>query len=63
MLLLFFILLQAYFPWETKMKNKPEILKDKSLKSVFIFLKEYDICPSAVTKSTAYLLFNEVVDT
>jgi len=45
------------------MKNKPEILKDKSLKSVFIFLKEYDICPSSVTKSTAYLLFNEVVDT
>jgi hypothetical protein len=45
------------------MKNNPEILKDKSLKSIFIFLKEYDICPSVVTKSTAYLLFNEIMDT
>ena len=27
------------------------------------FLKDYEICPNIVTKSMAYLLFSDIVDT
>ena len=27
------------------------------------FLKEYDICPNIMTKSTAYLLFMDIIET
>ena len=54
--------MQAYFPFEGKIKQQCEKMKSKSEKALFTFLKDYDICPALLTKSSAFLLFNEVLE-
>ncbi|KRX07195.1 hypothetical protein PPERSA_00352 [Pseudocohnilembus persalinus] len=53
---------EAYFPWENKTKQNQKEITQQSEKALFLFLKEYDICPALVTKSTAYLLFNDLLE-
>ena len=33
-----------------------------SLKALYVFLAEYNICPTHFNKSTAFLLFNYLID-
>lgn len=35
----------------------------QSEQALFVFLKEYDICPRTLTKSTAFLLYHDILDT
>jgi len=34
----------------------------RSLKALFVFLAEYNICPTHFNKSTGFLLFNYLID-
>jgi len=34
----------------------------RSLKALYVFLAEYNICPTHFNKSTAFLLFNYLID-
>jgi hypothetical protein len=48
---------KVYFPWEISLSENENFLKDKSMKAYFVFLKEYDMCPSLISKSTAFQIF------
>jgi hypothetical protein len=48
---------KVYFPWEISLSENENFLKDKSMKAYFVILKEYDLCPSLISKSTAFQIF------
>lgn len=58
---------QTCFPLEYEVKNEnPELqsyIKHKTETCLGTFLKDFDVCPSLLTKSTAYSLFVEVLET
>ena len=39
------------------------IVKQRSENALFLFLKDFDICPALITKSTSYLVWTEILDT
>ena len=45
-----------YFPHELKGSGVPDLSKE-SQKAMFIFLKDFDICPGIITKSSAFNIF------
>lgn len=51
----------AYFPWEPKSFQTAVEISKRSESSLFIFLRDFEICPSILTKSKTYLLYNEVI--
>lgn len=53
----------GYFPWEPKSFQSKEEIRRRSESSLLIFLKDFEICPNIMTKSKAFLLFNEVLST
>ncbi|KAL4468635.1 hypothetical protein ABPG74_005138 [Tetrahymena malaccensis] len=53
---------ESYFKWEPTNSLKKEDNYSKSLKALFQFLSEYNICPTYYTKSTAFLLYNFIVE-
>ncbi|EAR83293.2 hypothetical protein TTHERM_00992940 (macronuclear) [Tetrahymena thermophila SB210] len=57
------LIYQHYFPFEWKNRGNEAQVKQKSETAIFQFLKEYDICPNLITKSSAFLLFREILDT
>lgn len=56
---------QACFPLEYQIKDganaTQQSFKQKADSHLFTFLKDFDICPSLLTKSTAYALYLEVL--
>jgi hypothetical protein len=57
----------TYFPpphRQFKLKDSQDGLRQRSCTEtqLFIFLKDFDICPTFITKSSAYLLFSHVHD-
>lgn len=54
---------QVYFPWESQTSQQESVVKQRSENALFIFLREFDICPALITKSTAYTIWTEVLDT
>jgi len=54
---------QVYFPWEIQTSQQLNVVKQRTENALFIFLKEFDICPALITKSTAFLIWTEVLDT
>ncbi|KAL4460259.1 hypothetical protein ABPG74_000010 [Tetrahymena malaccensis] len=57
------LIYQHYFPFEWKNRGNEAQVKQKSETAIFQFLKEYDICPNLITKSSAFLLFRDILDT
>lgn len=58
----FIFLPQSYFAWEPQSSMSAAKVQAKSLKALFVFLNEYGICPTYFSKSTAFLLFNYLVE-
>ena len=54
---------QVYFPWEIQTSQEAQIVKQRTENSLFIFLRDFDICPALLTKSTAYIIWTEILDT
>ena len=51
---------QLYFPHELKVGVQTDaVIKRESQKSMFNFLKDFDICPGLLTKKAAFRLFSE----
>ena len=59
---IFLKIYEAYFPWEGKVKGDLAGTKQRTEKELFVLLKDFEICPSLLTKSTCYLLFSQVID-
>jgi hypothetical protein len=53
---------EAYFPWEGKVKSDAQSVRQRSEKALFALLKDFDICPTLLTKSTCFLLFNQIIE-
>jgi len=54
---------QTYFPWEIRTCLEPNVAKQRTELALFTFLKEFDVCPSIMTKSSAYMIWTEVMET
>ena len=54
---------QAYFPWEFQTSQPRNVLKQRSENELFVYLKEFDICPTLIAKSSIYTLWNDILDT
>lgn len=54
---------QVYFPWETQTSQQESIVKQRSENALFIFLREFDVCPSLITKSTAFAIWTDILET
>lgn len=50
-----------YFPWETKSFETKEQISRRSQSSLLLFLKDFELCPNILTKSKAFLQYNEVI--
>lgn len=50
----------AYFPWEIANSTVFSGLEDRSEKAYKEFLKEFDMCPSVITKTMAFQLWNSI---
>jgi len=58
----FLDILKSYFPWERANSMTNDKAQARSLKALFVFLAEYNICPTHFNKSTGFLLFNYLID-
>ena len=56
-----FVVFSAYFPWEIKSKENAQILSARSEKSLFPFLKEFDISPSLLNKSKSFQIYQHTL--
>lgn len=54
---------REYFPVESRNNDEEKFVKDKNEKCLFMFLKEFDICPALLTKSAVYTIWNDILDT
>lgn len=52
----------AYFPWEIANSTIYSGLGDRSEKAYKEFLKDFDICPSILTKTMSFQLWNSVIE-
>lgn len=53
---------KVYFPWELKTSESDEVTQNRSLRSQFQFLRDYDICPSLINKSIAFQIWHNLVE-
>ena len=52
-----------YFKWETKNTVKdPLKISSGSEKDLFLFLREFEICPSIINKSKIYALWTQTTE-
>ena len=54
---------QGYFPWESQSSQQDHVIRQRSENALFLFLREFDVCPALITKSTSYTIWTELVDT
>ena len=54
-------LYQAYFPWEIQNQQSKEVLTNKSWQGLSTFMREFDVCPTIVSKGTVAQLWREIV--
>lgn len=52
---------EAHFPWEIASQGHHEIITNKSQSKLMQFIRDFDLCPSLVSKATAYKLWQEMV--
>lgn len=51
----------AYFPWEVEADSPSEVLANRSWQGLSTFLREFDICPTLVSKNNVARLWRELV--
>ena len=51
----------AYFPWELAADRAEELLTNKSWQGLSTFLREFDICPTLVSKNNVSKLWRDLV--
>ncbi len=54
---------QIYFPWEIRTSQEPHVIKQRTEMALFGVLKEFDVCPSIMTKGAAFMVWTEVMET
>lgn len=54
-------LYKNYFPWESAPSMRRETKLDRSQKALHAFLRDFDICPSLISKPALFRMWNEVV--
>ena len=52
----------AYFPWEIANSSIYKGLEERSEKAYKEFLRDFDICPSIITKTISFQLWNSVIE-
>jgi len=57
-----FEIYKVYFPWELSLTNDENFMRENSHKNYFLLLKEFDICPDIISKSSAYQIWKEQVE-
>lgn len=50
-----------YFPFEIQSGNDPQVLRQRLENALFIFLREFGICPAIINKGAAYGIWNDVL--
>lgn len=60
--LMLFEIYKVYFPWELSLANDENFMKENSQKNYFLLLKEFDIWPNIISKSSAYQIWKEQVE-
>jgi hypothetical protein len=53
---------KVYFPWEISLTQNESFLKENSLKTYFVFLKDFDLCPSLISKSSSFIIYNQEIE-
>lgn len=52
----------SYFPWEITNSKDLGNIKKRSEKAFFEFLTQFDLCPNLLTKTIAFQLWNQIVE-
>lgn len=52
----------SYFPWEVTNSKDLQNIKKRSEKAFFDFLTQFDLCPSLLTKTIAFQLWNQIIE-
>jgi hypothetical protein len=55
------VLYQAYFPWEIQAQQVTDVLTNRSWQALGTFMREFDVCPTVVSKGTVAQLWREMV--
>lgn len=50
-----------YFPFEIQTGNDAQVLRQRLENALFIFLREFGICPAIINKGAAYAIWNDVL--
>ncbi len=59
---LMFEFYKVYFPFELSLAENMNFVLENSQKHYFVFLKEYDVCPTILSKSTCFHIFQTEVN-
>ena len=55
------VLYQVYFPWEVEAQQATDVLTNRSWQAFGTFMREFDVCPTVVSKGTVAQLWREIV--
>lgn len=50
-----------YFAWELTSSETHEVISERSQKAFHLFLRDFDICPTIISKSSAFALWCDLV--
>lgn len=59
---LMFDIYKVYFPFELSLAENMNFILENSQKHYFIFLKDFDVCPTIISKSTCFHIFQTEVN-
>ena len=51
----------TYFPWELTSSENHEVISERSSKAFHQFLRDFDICPTIISKSSVFALWCDLV--
>jgi hypothetical protein len=54
---------KAYFPWEISLSDDESFLRENSAKGYFSILKEFDLCPTLISKSDGFHIYQSETST
>ena len=52
---------RMYFPFEIQSNQDPQVTRQRLENALFIFLREFNICPGLINKGTAYAIWTQVM--
>ena len=57
-----FDIYRVYFPFELSLAENVNFVLENSKKQYFIFLKDFDLCPTLISKSTSFQIFQTEIN-